>query len=1026
MRPMIRTRVEPGAGIAARRRPARLDRLRLPAWRVPSSRSSSARSRSDSRPGSRARCSSTTTRRSRTTAAQPVDARTVGVLGALFYATELVAVAAVRRPVRPGRPPPDHAARPGLRRGRGDHHRVHRQPPGHRLHPAPRGRVDGRLRALDPRLHRVRDRRRRAAARQGGRAVRGRDPRRADGRVRRSRGPLFQLFGPTAFLLNALVYGVSFAIYKLGVPRDAEPEPAGRAHDPEEGLRRYVRILRGSHVWLLAPTWIAINATLGLYTSQTLFQLVREPDPAFADQQLMGGFDPLQVSVGLAIGGLLFFAGLFYWGGKFRTLRRTSIILYGIVGGAVMLVAAAGDQPRRGLAAAGDPGPRRRRGRRAVRARGRDARRDRPAGGHDRGVPRRPGRDHGPVLGVPGPRPDLRQPRRRRGRPARGPRRDLRRLVHPAGHRAAADQPAAAVRAPGRRRARSGSTGGRLPGPPMPEPGGSPALVPGAGRPRRPGRRRRAPPPRDGGRARVLAAGGHAVDAAIATNAVLGVVMPNGCGIGGDAFWLVWDEAASEQVALNGSGRAAAGARPTALRTQGLDRIPLRGPLGDHRARARSARGATPTRGGVGCPGTPCWAPAIEQADGGFPAWDGLISAIERTLPSLGNEPWAAGFRRVWQPLGRSPRPGERVRLDALARTLRTLASDGFDAYYDGDLGERIARGLAAAGSPITHSDLRDQHSEWTTPIETTYRDVRVTTHPPNSSGHRRARDPQRPRAVRAAGRRPLRRPRLVRRRLDPPAARGRQARARRPRRAPRRPGVPRRPGGAAAVGGPRGRARGAASTRSTSDPAPPPVRRSSAARSTSRSSTRDGNAVSLIQSNAAGFGSGVLDPDTGVHFQNRGASFSLDPAQPQRPRARQAARPHAAARDAVPAGRAPAVDRRRVDGRRQPAPDPRAARVGARRRRRRPRDGHRRAARRRRSPRAALAPPVAVVDGRRPGTGRRRGPRAPRSRPRRGWPTTASSGHEHAIELVDGGPAGDGTLAAATDPRSYGLPAVR
>jgi MFS family permease len=154
-------------------------------------------------------------------------------------------------------------------------------------------------------------------------------------------GPLFAAFGPTAFLVNAVLYGVSFAIYKLGVPAHAEPAPAARGHDPDEGLRRYLRILRGSHVWLLAPTWIAINATLGLYTSQTLFQLVREPDPRFSEQQLMGGFDPLQISAGLAIAGLLFFAGLFYWGGKFRSMRRTSIIVYGIIGGAVMLTAAA-------------------------------------------------------------------------------------------------------------------------------------------------------------------------------------------------------------------------------------------------------------------------------------------------------------------------------------------------------------------------------------------------------------------------------------------------------------------------------------------------------------------------------------------------------------------------------------------------------------------------------------------------------------------------------------------------------------
>jgi len=155
-------------------------------------------------------------------------------------------------------------------------------------------------------------------------------------------GVLFAALGPVAFLLNGLVYLISFLIYRYGVPPDAEPEPAARAHDPAEGLRRYWRILKGSHVWLLAPTWIAINATLGLFTSQTLFQLVKERNPEFADQTLMGGFSPVQISIGLGIGGLLFFAGLFYWGGKFKSMRRTTIILYGIAGGSVMLVASMG------------------------------------------------------------------------------------------------------------------------------------------------------------------------------------------------------------------------------------------------------------------------------------------------------------------------------------------------------------------------------------------------------------------------------------------------------------------------------------------------------------------------------------------------------------------------------------------------------------------------------------------------------------------------------------------------------------
>ena len=161
-----------------------------------------------------------------------------------------------------------------------------------------------------------------------------------------------------AFFLNAFLYGISFLIYRLGVPVHAEPEPAhrraavraaeaGRYH--ETGVERYWRILTGSHVWLLAPTWIAVNATLGLFTSQTLFQLVREPSPRFANQMLMGGFPGAAVSVGLAAGGLLFFLGIFYWGNKFKNMRRTTIIFYGILGGAALLLAGFGINHSAGL-----------------------------------------------------------------------------------------------------------------------------------------------------------------------------------------------------------------------------------------------------------------------------------------------------------------------------------------------------------------------------------------------------------------------------------------------------------------------------------------------------------------------------------------------------------------------------------------------------------------------------------------------------------------------------------------------------
>ncbi len=149
-------------------------------------------------------------------------------------------------------------------------------------------------------------------------------------------GVLWTVMGPLAFWLNGLIYLGSLAIYRYGV---RVPEAAIR---PREGgaWRRYGRLLRRSHVWLLAPTWIAINAALGLYTSQTLFQMTRTPDPRFAGQALVGGIAPLAITAGLLVLGAVFFAGIWYWGDRFATLRRTTIIGYGIGGGFVLVAGA--------------------------------------------------------------------------------------------------------------------------------------------------------------------------------------------------------------------------------------------------------------------------------------------------------------------------------------------------------------------------------------------------------------------------------------------------------------------------------------------------------------------------------------------------------------------------------------------------------------------------------------------------------------------------------------------------------------
>ena len=153
-------------------------------------------------------------------------------------------------------------------------------------------------------------------------------------------GPLYSVFGPGAFFLNAGIYGISFLIYRFGVVDPRSERPAGDAAPAHFSLQRYRDLLSTSHVWLLAPTWIAINAALGLWTTQSIFVLVRKPEPRFADQMLMAGFDRMAISGGLALGLLIFFAGLIYWGNRFKSLRRTSIIFYGVGGGAVLVFAA--------------------------------------------------------------------------------------------------------------------------------------------------------------------------------------------------------------------------------------------------------------------------------------------------------------------------------------------------------------------------------------------------------------------------------------------------------------------------------------------------------------------------------------------------------------------------------------------------------------------------------------------------------------------------------------------------------------
>lgn len=142
----------------------------------------------------------------------------------------------------------------------------------------------------------------------------------------------FALFGPTAFFLNAVLYALSFLVFLTVKGPAADRDAAAAAKAPHVGFGRYAELLRNSHVWLLAPTWIAVNASIGLWFSQSIFQFA-QANPDFPNQSLMRGFSAVQISAAVVVIGIIFGLGLLYWGNRFKNTRRTSIILYGILGG---------------------------------------------------------------------------------------------------------------------------------------------------------------------------------------------------------------------------------------------------------------------------------------------------------------------------------------------------------------------------------------------------------------------------------------------------------------------------------------------------------------------------------------------------------------------------------------------------------------------------------------------------------------------------------------------------------------------
>ena len=226
--------------------------------------------------------------------------------------------------------------------------------------------------------------------------------------------------------------------------------------------------------------------------------------------------------------------------------------------------------------------------------------------------------------------------------------------------------------------------------------------------------------------------GGSAVDAAVAANAVLAVVYPHLAGLGGDAFAMIWHPGRARPICLNGSGRSGYRATIQFYRDRGHDLVPARGPLAANTVPGAVAAWADMHARWGKLPWAQLFEPAIHYAEAGFAVSANLSLALERERQVLERYDRT---RQVFLSNGRPCGVGERLVQPALAQTLRSVATRGAAAFYRGEVAAEIVSYLEKHGGLITHEDLRDHHSDWVEPLASPYRGCTVYEFPPNTQG---------------------------------------------------------------------------------------------------------------------------------------------------------------------------------------------------------------------------------------------------------------------------------------------------
>jgi len=231
---------------------------------------------------------------------------------------------------------------------------------------------------------------------------------------------------------------------------------------------------------------------------------------------------------------------------------------------------------------------------------------------------------------------------------------------------------------------------------------------------------------------RVLQEGGNAIDAAIATAAVLNVVEPMMCGIGGDLFALVYDRSSEKLYGLNATGRAGAKASAAKMREMGYEHMPGSGVYAVTVPGALDGWEQLRSRFG-----TRSFAellePAIYYAENGFPVSQIIATDWKAAEEKLRRHPATASNYLID---GRAPRHGELFKSPDLASTFRLIADEGSDVFYRGTIAHKIADFVESEGGFVTYEDLANHHSDWVEPVSTTFRGTTVYQIPPNSQGY--------------------------------------------------------------------------------------------------------------------------------------------------------------------------------------------------------------------------------------------------------------------------------------------------